>query len=57
MTKIACSTDHSSCRLFSSGKQQAFQCLVCLHRHNQGTLSQMPGQYAITLHATEAESA
>ena len=41
--------------LFSSGKQKAFQCLVCLHRlvclrrYNEGTLSRMRGEYAIPL--------
>jgi hypothetical protein len=35
--------------LFSSGKQQAFQCLVYLHRYNQGTLARMRTQYVIPL--------
>ena len=35
--------------LFSSGKQKAFQCLVYLHRYNEGTLSRMRSEYAIPL--------
>ncbi len=35
--------------LFSSGKQQAFQCLVYLHRYNPGTLSRMRSEYVIPL--------
>jgi len=35
--------------LFSSGKQKAFQCLVYLHRHNEGTLSRMRSEYVIPL--------
>ncbi len=35
--------------LFSSGKQKAFQCLVYLHRYNEGTLSRMRGEYTIPL--------
>lgn len=35
--------------LFSSGKQQAFQCLVYLHRYNPGTLSRMRAEYVIPL--------
>ena len=35
--------------LFSSGKQRAFQCLVYLHRYNEGTLSRMRTEYAIPL--------
>jgi hypothetical protein len=35
--------------LFSSGKQRAFQCLVCLHRYNEGTLSRMRTDYVIPL--------
>lgn len=35
--------------LFSSGKQKAFQCLVYLHRYNQGTLSRMRTEYVIPL--------
>ncbi len=35
--------------LFSSGKQQAFQCLVYLHRYNEGTLSRMRTEYVIPL--------
>jgi type II restriction/modification system DNA methylase subunit YeeA len=35
--------------LFSSGKQRAFQCLVYLHRYNEGTLSRMRTEYMIPL--------
>jgi Eco57I restriction-modification methylase len=35
--------------LFSSGKQQAFQALVYLHRYNAGTLSRMRTEYVIPL--------
>jgi Eco57I restriction-modification methylase len=35
--------------LFSSGKQQAFQALVYLHRYNEGTLSRMRTEYVIPL--------
>lgn len=35
--------------LFSSGKQKAFQCLVYLHRYNDGTLSRMRTEYVIPL--------
>jgi hypothetical protein len=35
--------------LFSSGKQQAFQCLVYLHRYHPGTLSRMRAEYVIPL--------
>jgi len=35
--------------LFSSGKQRAFQCLVYLHRQNEGTLSRMRTEYVIPL--------
>jgi hypothetical protein len=35
--------------LFSSGKQQAFQCLVYLHRYNEGTLARMRTKYVIPL--------
>ena len=35
--------------LFSSGKQKSFQCLVYLHRYNEGTLSRMRSEYAIPL--------
>ena len=34
---------------FSSGKQRAFQCLVYLHRYNEGTLSRMRTEYVIPL--------
>ena len=37
--------------LFSSGKQKAFQCLVYLHRYNEGTLSRMRTEYVIPLSA------
>lgn len=35
--------------LFSSGKQRAFQCLVCLHRYNEGTLARMRTEYVIPM--------
>lgn len=35
--------------LFASGKQRAFQCLVYLHRYNEGTLSRMRTEYVIPL--------
>ena len=35
--------------LFSSGRQKAFQCLVYLHRYNEGTLSRMRAEYVIPL--------
>ena len=35
--------------LFSSGKQKAFQCLVYLHRYNEGTLTRMRTEYVIPL--------
>ena len=35
--------------LFSSGKQEAFQCLVYLHRYNEGTLARMRTEYVIPL--------
>ncbi len=35
--------------LFSSGKQRGFQCLVYLHRYNEGTLSRMRTEYVIPL--------
>jgi len=35
--------------LFSSGKERAFQCLVYLHRYNEGTLSRMRTEYVIPL--------
>lgn len=35
--------------LFSSGKEQAFQCLVYLHRYNAGTLSRMRMEYVVPL--------
>ncbi|HCF9860956.1 TPA: BREX-1 system adenine-specific DNA-methyltransferase PglX [Pseudomonas aeruginosa] len=37
--------------LFSSGKQKAFQCLVYLHRYNEGTLARMRTEYVIPLSA------
>jgi type II restriction/modification system DNA methylase subunit YeeA len=37
--------------LFASGKQKAFQCLVYLHRYNEGTLARMRTQYVIPLTA------
>jgi type II restriction/modification system DNA methylase subunit YeeA len=35
--------------LFSSGKQKAFECLVYLHRYNEGTLARMRTQYVTPL--------
>lgn len=35
--------------LFSSGKQKAFQCLVYLHRYNEGTLARMRTEYVVPL--------
>ena len=35
--------------LFSSGKQKAFQCLVYLHRYNEGTLARIRTEYVVTL--------
>ena len=35
--------------LFSSGKLKAFQCLVYLHRYNEGTLARMRTEYVIPL--------
>ncbi len=35
--------------LFSSGKEKAFQCLVYLHRYNEGTLSRMRNEYVTPL--------
>ncbi len=35
--------------LFSSGKQKAFQCLVYLHRYNEGTLARMRMEYVVPL--------
>ncbi len=35
--------------LFSSGKQKTFQCLVYLHRYNEGTLARMRSEYVIPL--------
>ncbi len=37
--------------LFSSGKQKALQCLVYLHRYNEGTLARMRTEYLIPLQA------
>jgi len=37
--------------LFSSGKQKAFQCLVYLHRYNEGTLARVRTEYVIPLTA------
>ncbi|MBK1631991.1 SAM-dependent methyltransferase [Thiohalocapsa halophila] len=34
---------------FSSGKQKAFQCLVYLHRYNEGTLARMRMEYVVPL--------
>ncbi|WP_177417920.1 BREX-1 system adenine-specific DNA-methyltransferase PglX [endosymbiont of Lamellibrachia barhami] len=35
--------------LFSSGKQKAFECLVYLHRYNEGTLARMRMEYVVPL--------
>jgi type II restriction/modification system DNA methylase subunit YeeA len=35
--------------LFSSGKHQAFECLVYLHRYNEATLSRMRAEYVTPL--------
>lgn len=35
--------------LFSSGKEKAFECLVYLHRYNEGTLSRMRTEYVAPL--------
>ncbi len=35
--------------LFSSGKEKAFECLVYLHRYNEGTLSRMRMEYVVPL--------
>lgn len=35
--------------LFSSGKQGAFQALVYLHRHHEGTLARMRAEYVVPL--------
>ncbi|EAU41313.1 hypothetical protein FP2506_01060 [Fulvimarina pelagi HTCC2506] len=35
--------------LFSSGKERAFECLVYLHRYNEGTLGRMRAEYVIPL--------
>ena len=35
--------------LFSSGKEKAFECLVYLHRYNEGTLSRMRTEYVTPL--------
>ena len=35
--------------LFSSGKEKAFECLVYLHRNNEGTLSRMRTEYVVPL--------
>ena len=35
--------------LFSSGKQKAFECLVYLHRYNEGTLARMRTEYVTPL--------
>lgn len=37
--------------LFSSGKHRAFECLVYLHRYNEGTLARMRTEYVIPLTA------
>lgn len=35
--------------LFSSGRQRGFECLVYLHRYNEGTLARMRTEYVIPL--------
>ena len=35
--------------LFSSGRNKAFQCLVYLHRYNEGTLARIRSEYVIPL--------
>ena len=35
--------------LFTSGRTKAFQCLVYLHRYNEGTLARMRAEYVIPL--------
>jgi type II restriction/modification system DNA methylase subunit YeeA len=35
--------------LFSSGKEKAFECLVYLHRYNEGTLSRLRTEYVTPL--------
>ncbi len=35
--------------MFSSGRNKAFQCLVYLHRYNEGTLARMRTEYVIPL--------
>ncbi|HHM7098807.1 BREX-1 system adenine-specific DNA-methyltransferase PglX [Pseudomonas aeruginosa] len=37
--------------VFSSGKHKAFECLVYLHRYNEGTLARMRTEYVIPLTA------
>lgn len=37
--------------LFSSGKHKAFECLIYLHRYNEGTLARMRTEYVIPLTA------
>lgn len=37
--------------LFSSGKHKAFECLVYLHRYNEGTLARLRTEYVIPLSA------
>lgn len=43
--------------LFSSGKQKAFECLVYLHRYNEGTLARMRTEYVNPLTAKMANYA
>ena len=40
--------------LFTSGKQKAFQCLVYLHRYNEGTLARMRMEYVVPLQSKMA---
>ena len=39
---------------FTSGKQKAFQCLVYLHRYNEGTLARMRMEYVVPLQSKMA---
>jgi type II restriction/modification system DNA methylase subunit YeeA len=39
---------------FTSGKQNAFQCLVYLHRYNEGTLARMRMEYVVPLQSKMA---
>ena len=43
--------------LFSSGKYKAFQCLLYLHRYNEGTLARMRTEYVVPLQGMIASRA